>query len=223
MIRKSHRPISAAVRWGFTAWMVLWVTVILTHQGPQNFIWLCNLAQFITLWALWRGNVLLASSQVGTVSLVGVVWSVDLLVGLASGGQSHTGFTAYMFNDDLALIVRLTSLYHIGLPILLLWAVARLGYDWRGPWLQCVISALAVIAAWLLTEPHRNVNWVFYPFGVEQDWMPEFLWVGVLLIAYPLLIIWPGHFLVRGLLWWVSQTSDADEATARPAARQKRR
>lgn len=193
------RPIPLAARVAFTAWMIFWVAVILANQGPQNFFWLCNMAQFIVLYVVWTNNALLLSSQVGVVTFVGLGWTLDFLAALLLG-TSPTGFTAYMFDDELSLLARATSLYHVGLPPFLIWLCWRLGYDRRGPWLQCGIGAFGIIGAWLLTEPYRNVNWIHQPFGVEQTWMPEPLWVLVLLVAYPLLLFFPGHFLVRRLL-----------------------
>jgi hypothetical protein len=181
--------------WGFSAWMAFWVPVILWAYGPQNFLWICNLAQFLILYALWRGDALVLSSQAGTVCLVGVVWTLDFVLALATGGRSAT-FTAYMFDPQLPLLARLSSLYHVGLPVFVLWQLRRSGYDRRGPWLQCVIGAVAVVGGWLFTEPHRNINWVHAPFGLEQAWMPEPWYVALLVLAYPVLLYWPGHGLV---------------------------
>ncbi len=192
-----RHPIPLAVRAAFTLWMLCWVSVVLANQGPQNFFWLCNMAQFILLYALWSGNCLLWSSQAGLVCLVGLGWTLDLIVALLLGGRSPTGFTSYMFSDELSLLARLSSLYHVGLPPFLIWLVWRAGYDERGPWLQSVIGALGLLGAWLLTEPYRNINWIFAPFGFEQVWMPEWLWLLVLMLLYPLLLYFPGHFLVR--------------------------
>jgi hypothetical protein len=192
-----HAPRSATL--GFTAWMVFWVAVILWAYGPQNFLWICNLAQCLVLYALWRGDRLVLSSQAGTVCMVGLVWTLDFSQALVTGGSSAT-FTAYMFNPELPLLARATSLYHVGLPIFVLWLLHRSGYDRRGPWLQCLVGAVAVTGGWLLTEPHRNVNWVHAPFGVEQVWLPTSLFVALLLVLYPLLLYLPGHYLVRFML-----------------------
>ncbi len=197
---RDNNAVPRGIRLLYTGWMLFWVIVILNHQGPQNFFWLCNMAKFVALYAIWFPNRLLLSSQAGVVCLVGVVWTLDLLVGLGRGGESLTGFTDYMFDQDLALIVRVSSLYHIGLPLLLLWLVWLQGYDRRGPWLQCVIGIVGIVGAWLFTEPHRNINWVHQPFGVEQTWMAEPLWVLVLILVYPLLMYFPGHLLVRAVL-----------------------
>lgn len=193
-------PIPPAARWGFTAWMVAWVTVILANQGPQNFFWLCNMAQFIVLYAVWRRDRLLLSSQAGMVCLVGLVWSLDFLLALLLDGRSLTGFTAYMFSDELSLVARASSLYHMGLPPFLLWLLWRTGYDDRGPWLQCLIGAVGIVGGWLFTEPYRNVNWIHEPLGMEQTWMPDGLWVLAVLVIYPLVLFFPGHFLVRRVL-----------------------
>jgi len=179
--------------------MAAWVPVILWAYGPQNFLWLCNLAQFLVLYALWRGDRLLLSSQAGVVCVVGLVWTADFLLALATGGRSAT-FTAYMFNPALPLLARAISLYHLGLPLFVLWLLHRAGYDRRGPWLQCLLGALAVVAGWLLTEPHRNINWVHAPFGIEQAWLPQPLYVAVLLVLYPVLLYLPGHYLVLAAL-----------------------
>lgn len=185
----------------FTLWILLWAPVVLYHHGPQNFLWLCNIAQFLILYALWTGNRLILSSQAGIVIVVGAGWTLDLIVTLALG-RSLTGFTEYMISPELALSARLISLYHIGLPLFLLWLLPRTGHDDRGWRLQCAIGAVVVIAGWLLTDPWRNINWVFHPFGMEQPPLPEPAWVLLLVVVYPLIFYLPGHWLVRGWVAW---------------------
>jgi len=188
-----------AAKVGFSIWLLLWLSIMLEPVGPQNFFWLCNAAMFLIVLALWIENRMILSSQAGTVVLVGVVWTADLLLALIVGG-SVTGFTAYMFDESLSLPLRLSSLYHVGLPPFMLFLLWRIGYD-RNAWrLQCVIGALMVVGAWLLTEPYRNVNWVHQPFGLEQPPLPVALWVLVLVCVYPVVIYFPGHLLVSRLL-----------------------
>ena len=199
MTQFDRTPLPLAARVGYTVWMLIWVAVILAEQGPQNFVWLCNVAKFLILYSVWTGNRLLLSSQAGTFVLVGAVWALDLLVALP-GRESLTGFTDYMFNPELALAARVASLYHVFVPLFLLWVLTRTGYDRRGWRLQCAIGACAVVAAWLVTEPHRNINWVHRPFGMDQPPLAEPQWVAVLVVALPLLIYLPGHWLVQRLL-----------------------
>ncbi|MGD9388474.1 MAG: hypothetical protein PVI87_09655 [Gammaproteobacteria bacterium] len=194
-----RRDIPRSAAWAFSAWMGCWIPVVLWAYGPQNFLWICNIAQFMVLYAVWRGDRLVLSSQAGTVCVVGLVWGLDLLLGLATGGRTAS-FTAYMFDPQLPLAARIVSLYHVGLPLYVLWLLRRTGYDDRGPRLQVLVGGVAVVAGWLLTEPVRNVNWVHRPFGIEQAWLPEPVFVALLLVLYPALLFWPGHWLVRAAL-----------------------
>lgn len=183
----------------YTAWMAVWVPLIFVSYGPENFLWTCNLAQFLILLALWTRNRLLLSSQVGTVLLVGVVWTPDFLLGLASGG-AWASFTNYMFDPELALAARIASLYHIALPVFLIWLALRVGYDRRGPWLQSALGLVVLPLTWLLTDPERNINWLSEPLGIEQVWMPDAVFVLLMMVLYPLLLFWPGHWLTVGIL-----------------------
>lgn len=193
--------IGRPVRIGFTVWMLVWVPVVLSSQGLQNFWWLCNLAQFILLFALWRGDRLLISSQAGTVLVVGLVWGIDFF-GMLLFGASPFGITYYMFDDRLPLALRATSTYHLWLPLLMLWLVARLDYDRRGFWLQCGIGSLAIVGGALFGNPVRNLNYVHAPFGVEQTWLPQPVWIPLLCLATALLVYLPGHGL---MIWWAQK------------------
>jgi len=191
-------PVPLPVRIAFTLWMAFWMPVVLATQGPQNFWWLCNLAQFIVLYAIWTSNRLLISSQAGTVVVVGIVWTVDFVVALLIGG-SPFGITAYMFNEDLPIALRATSTYHIWLPVLVLWLCCRLGYDARGLWLQCAIGTAAILGSWIFGEPVRNLNYTVAPFGLEQVWLPQPVYIPVLCVATAVLVYLPGHWIVKAI------------------------
>ena len=191
-------PVPLAARLAFTAWMLVWVPIILVEAGPQNFWWLCNVALFLVLWASWRPNRLMVSSQAGTVVLVGVVWTLDLAIGIALG-DSPTGITAYMFDPDFPPIRRFASSYHLWFPVYVVWLCLRLGYDRRGPWLQGVIGTLAILGGAWFGAPERNLNYSHAPFGIEQTLLPDPLYLVVLCLATALLVYWPGHLVVRRL------------------------
>lgn len=190
------KPVPLPARLGFTAWMVVWVPVIVSTQGPQNFWWLCNVAQFLLLYGMWTSNRLVISSQAGTVVLIGLVWTLDFVAALAVG-TSPTGITAYMFNNQLPLQLRATSTYHIWLPLLVIWLVDRQGCDDRGVWLQCVIGSTVIIGSWLFGDPARNLNYTIAPFSIEQTWLPQAVYIPLLCIGTAVLVYLPGHFLVR--------------------------
>lgn len=192
------RPVPLPARIAFTLWMALWVPVVLTSQGPQNFWWLCNLAQFILLYSIWTSDRLLISSQAGTVVVVGIVWTLDF-AGALLIGSSPFGITTYMFNDDLPIALRATSTYHIWLPAFMIWLCRRHGYDRRGPWLQCGIGTAAIVGSWIFGEPVRNLNYTVAPFGIEQTWLPQVAYIPLLCIGTALLLYLPGHLVVKAI------------------------
>lgn len=192
-------PVPRAARIGFTFWMLFWVPLIWWAYGPQNFFWLCNAAQFLVLYAVWTNHRLLLSSQACAVTVVGVAWALDFIPGLFLGG-SPFGVTAYMWDGELPLAARVVSLYHLMLPVFLIGCLWHTGYDRRGPWLQSGIGAGILLAGWLWTEPERNINWMYEPFGMEQVWVPDPVYVLLALLAYPLVLFFPGHFLLRWIL-----------------------
>lgn len=193
-LKRSSIPPPAQV--GFTLWMLFWVPVVLVTQGPQNFWWLCNLAQFILLYSVWTSNRLLISSQAGTIVVVGAAWTVDLVAALISG-SSPFGITTYMFNEQLSAALRVTSTYHVWLPVFVLWLCRRQGYDDRGFWLQCVIGTVAILGSWVFGDAARNLNYTIAPFGIQQTWLPQALYIPVLCAGTALLLYLPGHFITR--------------------------
>lgn len=180
---------------GFTAFVVLWVPVYVRHLGPQNFLWLCDLANLLILAGLWLESRLLLSSQLISVLAIGIVWSVDLLCAVTLG-MHPVGGTQYMFNAEIPLHVRLLSLFHGFVWPLAAYAVYRVGYDPRGWKLQSVICWLVLPATFLLTEPVREINWVWGPFGSQQTWMPGGGYLLLCMLLYPLIIYFPSHLII---------------------------
>lgn len=183
----------------FTLWLAVWVPIVLASQGPQNFWWLCNLAQFLLLYAVWRPSPLVAASQAGTVTVVGLVWTLDLAVALVVG-DSVTGITAYMFSDELPLSLRLTSTYHVWLPAFTIWLCWYLGYDRRGLLLQCALGSAAIVGGAWLADAERNVNYAVAPFNIEQVWLPQPVYIAVLCVATAVFVYLPGHALVQTIV-----------------------
>lgn len=186
--------IPRAVKIGYAVWMAVWVPVYWVHNGPANFLWLCDTANFVIGLGLWIESPLLISSQAVAVLLIQLYWALDFFSRLLFG--SHLlGGTEYMFDAGQALWLRGFSLFHLAVPPLVLWVVWRLGYDRRGWRLQTLITWL-ILPLSMLPDPERNLNWVWAPFGAEQVWLPPALYLAVCMIAYPLLLYLPTHGLL---------------------------
>lgn len=192
----SH-PIPLGLKIAYTAWMVLWVPVVWTEVGPANFLWFCDIANFVVLLALWRQSPLLFSSQATGVLFIQLIWNIDFAGGLLFG--THViGGTEYMFDSEQWIVIRALSTFHIWIPLLLIWALRRYGYDRRGLLLQVAI-AWVVLPLSLLPDPERNLNWVWEPFGQAHS-LPPGLYLLISMVAYPLIVCLPTHLLLARLL-----------------------
>ena len=176
----------------YTVWLVVWVTIYWKSYGPQNFLWLCDLANLVIGIAIWRESPLLFSSQAVSVLIIQAAWIVDVSTRLVLGFHPIGG-TEYMFEPATPLALRSLSLFHIFVPVLLLWAINRLGYDRRGWKLQTAILWLVLPVTYWLAEPATNINWLWKPFGVDQTLLPQGIYVLALMAAGPLLFYLPTH------------------------------
>lgn len=180
----------------FTLWVLIWAPLYFWKLGPQNFFWLCNLANFLILAGLWRESRLLLSTQLLAVLIIGTAWTLDVSTTFIAGKPSLLG-TGYMFNTEIPLWLRLLSLYHCFLPLICLYSIWRLGYDRRALPLQTAITWVLIPASYLLTEPERNINWAHPPFEALQA-IPTFVYLPGLMLLLPALMYLPVH---SGLLY----------------------
>lgn len=196
-----------------TAWMLAWVPAYWIMNGPVNFLWFCDLANFILLAAVWLESPLLFSSQAVSVLLIQIVWTLDFTGALLTG-RHLVGGTEYMFDATLPLWLRLLSLFHVVVPVLLLWAIHRLGYDPRGWKLQTAVAWVVLPVTFFLTDPALNLNWLWKPFGIEQTLMPPWAYLLLCMAAYPLVLYLPTHWA----LWRWSSSLRAGGRRALPLA-----
>ncbi len=191
----------------YTVWAVAWVGVYWVNLGPLNFLWLCDVANLVVLAALWMESSLLVSSQAVSVLLVQAAWLVDVVCRLLLGFHPIGG-TEYMFDPGKSLAVRCFSLFHVFIPVLLIWALYRLGYDRRGWKLQTVIAWAVLPLSFLLGPPEENLNLLWTPFGIQQTLMSPAVFLLVAMALYPILLYLPTHALLLALarrLGWRSR------------------
>ncbi len=190
------REISLLVKIFYTLFLCILVPVYWPYYGPANFLWFSDLALLLTWAALWLESPLLASMQVVSVVLLELVWIVDFLARLATGYQL-VGIADYMFEDDKPLLVRALSLFHILLPFVLVWLVYRLGYD-RNAWMaQTVLAWVILLLCFFLTEPSKNINWVFGLGKQPQTLIPPGAYLVLLMAAFPIFVYLPTHLALR--------------------------
>lgn len=179
----------------YTLFVCFIVPIYWRRYGPANFLWFSDIALLVTAPALWLESPLLASMMALAVALPELAWNVDFFVRLKTG-VSLLGLSAYMFNPSIPLFLRALSLFHVGLPLLLIWMVHRLGYDKRALLAQTLVAAIVLPLSYVFSDPRQNVNWV-HGFGERPRRRAAAPWFLIfLLLMFPLVIYLPTHLVL---------------------------
>ena len=192
-------PIPFSINLLYSIFVCVLVPIYWRHYGPANFLWFSDLALFIGLAALWLESSLLASTQTVSVFLLELLWNIEFFVGLITGKQIF-GLAEYMFKSDKPLWLRGVSLFHVPLPLILLWQVCCFGYDKRAWIAQTGLFWLVMPLCFFFTQPGENINWVFGPGNQPQRKIPAGVYLLLLLIGAPVFIYLPTHLLLRALM-----------------------
>jgi hypothetical protein len=180
----------------YTAFVCVIVPVYWRHYGPANFLWFSDIALLVIVPALWLESSLLASMMTLAVTLPELAWNLDFFFRLVTG-RPLIGLSAYMFDAGIPRHLRGLSLFHVGLPPLLLWLVHRLGYDRRALIAQTAVTMIVLPLSYLLGNRQENINWV-YGFGEKpQASVPPLWFLIFLMVGFPLAIYLPTHWLLE--------------------------
>ena len=186
------------IKVSYTLFVVLTAAVYTVKYGLGNFLWFSDIALLATVPALWFESSLIASMMAIGILLPEVFWNVSYFVRLVTG-RRLAGLTDYMFDAQLPLYLRALSLFHVFLPVLLLWMITRLGYA-KEAWLaQSVLAAIVLPLTYLFTDSAKNINWVHGPGTKQQKLFHPLVYLFLLMIVFSLLIYLPTHLLLQVL------------------------
>src|SRR5258706_14909079 len=133
------------------------VVVYAIKYKPTNFLWFSDIALVTSVPAMWLENSLLASTMAVAVLLPELAWNVDFFSRHLFGWRG-LGLSDSMFESRRPPYLRALSLFHLALPILLIWLVHRLGYDRRALLAQTVMGLGGLTASYFLTKTHDKIN-----------------------------------------------------------------
>jgi hypothetical protein len=201
------------LKFAYSAFMAVLVPVYLYYYGWTNFLYFCDVALILTLIAIWKEDALLASMSAVGITVPQLVWVIDF-VGTAIGFPV-VGMTAYMFNTNNSAFLRGLSLFHGWLPFLLLYMVAKIGYDRRALVCWTVLAWVLILICYFFMPPPNpnagltpvNINYVWgLNDAVAQTWMPSWLWVIGMMVVMPIICFIPVHLLLSR---WMPQAPQA--------------
>jgi hypothetical protein len=188
----SRIPLWLKVAW--TLWMLVWAPIYWWQYGAQNFLYFCDVGNFLIVIGLWAESRLVLSWQAVGLLVFQTLYAFDLIIAFIVG-RHLVGGTEYMFNPNVALFVRLLGLYHLVVPPLLLWTVRRLGYDSQA-WKWQTLTVWILVPINFFWQPQYNVNWA-RGIGHEQHMVPHWLYLAGYLMLVPLVVYWPTHLLLE--------------------------
>ena len=185
------------LRWLALVWLLVWFPVYWHTWGPANFLHLCDVAVILTCIGLWTSNALVLSSQAVSSVVIDTLWALDVAAWLLFR-RHFVGGTEYLFDPTCPLWIRLLSLFHIIMPVILIWSLSRLGYDRRGLRLQAAIALPVIIASRFVT-PGKNLNFALVDPFFHRQLGPAPVHLAATYLALVLAVYWPTHLVIARL------------------------
>lgn len=177
----------------YTLWLLLLIPIDLDFYGPWIFLWFCHVGNLVLAIALWTESRLLFSWQTLSVLFFQVMFTLDLLGRLALGFHPIGG-TEYVFDTiNYPWHIRVSSMFHVFIPVLLLWGVWRLGYDRRAFGLQVVFVWCLLTICYFFSPAEMHINWVFGPYDKPQTLVSPAIYLVFLMLMLPLVPCLPIH------------------------------
>jgi hypothetical protein len=182
----------------YTAFVLLVAVIWWRHYSWRNFLWFSDIAFIGAVPALWLESSALASVLAVAVLLPEILWNVDFVARLLTR-RRITGLTDYMFEPERPRLLRSLSLFHVPLPLVLLWMVREYGYD-ASVGLVGAVAMAAVVLPWsrAVSTPERNINWT-YGLGAHRSATSATTYVTLLFVAFVAFVFVPTHVLLQAL------------------------
>jgi hypothetical protein len=175
--------IPPAVKWAAAAWLALWLPLHLAAYPASTLLWWCAYGSILAVLGLCLESRLLVSWQAVALLVPQAAYVAEALARMVTGMRG--GGTSYLFDEAVPVHVRTLSLFHFVMPILLVWAVGRLGYDRRALWLQLATGTVVSLVS-LATGP---INLWYLPAARAHP-------IAALVLS-PLVVWVPAHLLLR--------------------------
>jgi len=180
----------------YSAFVLYVMAVWWKNYGWKNFLWFSDIAFIGAVPAMWLESAPLASVLAVAVLLPELLWNVDYVLRLVLG-RRVTGLTDYMFEPERPLLLRGLSLFHVPLPLVLLWMVAAYGYD-ATVGLPGAVALAAIVLPWsrIVSTADKNINWT-YGLGSRSVRWPGWIYLPVLFAGFVLFVFVPTDWLLR--------------------------
>jgi hypothetical protein len=177
--------------------VLAFIVIYWPRYGPRNFLWFSDVALIGAVPAMWLESGLIAGVLACMVLLPEILWNVDYALRLALR-RRVTGLTEYMFDQSIPLWLRGVSLFHVPLPLVLVWLVADYGYPAGSLAAAAATGGVVLALSYLFSSPEKNINGV-YGLGGVQHRLPQPVYLVLLYVGFIGLVFLPTHWLLLRL------------------------
>jgi hypothetical protein len=180
----------------YTVFVACVMAVWWKNYGWRNFLWFSDIAFIGAVPAMWFESASLSSVLAVAVLLPEILWNVDF-AGRLLVRRRITGLTDYMFEAERPRLLRGLSLFHVPLPLVLLWMLQAYGYDSRiGLPGAIALGAVVLPLSRLVSAPEKNINWTYGLGNVQARW-PAWGYLLALFAGFVVFVFVPTDLLVR--------------------------
>ena len=146
----------------YTAFVLYVMAVWWKNYGWKNFLWFSDIAFIGAVPAMWLESAAIASVLTVAVLLPELLWNVDYAAAAAAAAARSRASPTTCSSPSGRCMLRALSLFHVPLPLVLLWMVAAYGYDAVGRLAGAVLLA-AIVLPWsrFVSTPEKNINWTY--------------------------------------------------------------
>jgi len=181
----------------YTLAVLAFIIIYWQRYGPRNFLWFSDIALIGAVPAMWLESALLSGTLACMVLLAELLWNVDYALRLVLK-RRITGLTEYMFDASIPRWLRAVSLFHVPLPLVMIWLVAAYGYPAGSLPAAAGTAAVTLALSYWFSSREKNINWVF-GLGRVQHRLPEPLYLGLLYLGFVLAVFLPTHWVLMRL------------------------
>lgn len=178
----------------YTLAVLAFMVVYWQRYGPRNFLWFSDIALIGAVPAMWLESGLISGTLACMVLLPEVLWNVDYVLRIVLK-RRITGLTEYMFDASIPRWLRAISLFHVPLPLVMVWLVVAYGYPAASLPAAAGTAAVVLALSYLLSSREKNINWVF-GLGRVQHRLPQPLYLGLLYLGFVLVVFLPTHWVL---------------------------
>lgn len=178
----------------YTLAVLAFMVVYWQRYGPRNFLWFSDIALIGAVPAMWLESGQIAGTLACMVLLPELLWNVDYALRIVLK-RRITGLTEYMFDASIPYWLRAISLFHVPLPLVMIWLVVAYGYPAASLPAAAGTAAIVLALSYLLSSREKNINWVF-GLGRIQHRLPQPLYLGLLYVGFVLVVFLPTHWVL---------------------------